>query len=152
MLQRLVLRPGAISETFEIELGKLGMATRDRLERLPQTKFAPYPECEALKSRERRGLQRTRRNTPEFCLRDFRCYPSRHAFGGVLNDPYAHHLIVNGRLAGSWTRTLTGKTVVVTVALYKPLTVAETRLVAAAARRLSAFLEMPVAMHIRPEA
>lgn len=53
---------------------------------------------------------------------------------------YAHHLIVDGRLAGSWSRTINANSVTVEVAPYKKLTPAQSRAVANAADCYGEFL------------
>jgi hypothetical protein len=57
-----------------------------------------------------------------------------------LRDAFVHHLVYDGRLAGSWTRTLNGGTVAVELATYARTTDATKRAVAAAVGRLSKFL------------
>jgi len=56
------------------------------------------------------------------------------------NGGFAHHLIIDGRLAGGWRRTLQGHLVVVEVAPYKPLTSSQKGAVMAAADRYGEFL------------
>lgn len=52
----------------------------------------------------------------------------------------SHHLVIDGRLAGGWRRTLKGHLVMIEVAPYKPLTPAQKGAVAAAADRYGEFL------------
>lgn len=56
------------------------------------------------------------------------------------NGGFTHHLVIDGRLAGGWRRTLKGHLVLVEVAPYKPLTPAQTGAVAAAADHYGEFL------------
>jgi hypothetical protein len=56
------------------------------------------------------------------------------------NGGFSHHLVIDGRLAGGWRRTLKGHVVMVEVAPYKPLTPAQKGAVAAAADRYGEFL------------
>lgn len=61
---------------------------------------------------------------------------------------YPHHLIVDGRLAGSWTREVRPTAVDIQVAPYFKLTAAQTRAVASAADCYAEFLGVPVAFSI----
>ncbi|HEX8027890.1 MAG TPA: winged helix DNA-binding domain-containing protein [Vicinamibacterales bacterium] len=45
------------------------------------------------------------------------------------NGAFANHLVIDGRLAGSWSRTCSATNVMIEVAPYKPLTAAQTRAV-----------------------
>jgi len=56
------------------------------------------------------------------------------------NGGFSHHLVIDGRLAGGWRRTLKGHLVMIEVAPYKPLTPAQKGAVAAAADRYGEFL------------
>lgn len=56
------------------------------------------------------------------------------------NGGFTHHLVIDGRLAGGWRRTLKGHIVQVEVAPYKALTPAQKASVAAAADRYGEFL------------
>lgn len=56
------------------------------------------------------------------------------------NGGFSHHLVIDGRLAGGWRRTLKGHLVVIEVAPYKPLTPTQKGAVAAAADRYGEFL------------
>jgi hypothetical protein len=64
------------------------------------------------------------------------------------NGGFANHLIVDGRIAGSWSRTLKGNTVLIEVAPYKKLTVPQTRAVAGAADCYGDFLGLPATMAV----
>lgn len=55
-----------------------------------------------------------------------------------------HHLIIDGRLAGNWRRTVKANSVVIEVAPYKPLSKAHARAVAGEADCYGEFLNMPV--------
>jgi len=56
------------------------------------------------------------------------------------NGGFTHHLVIDGRLAGGWRRTLKGHVVVIEVAPFKPLTPAQHNAVAAAADHYGEFL------------
>jgi hypothetical protein len=62
-------------------------------------------------------------------------------------DSYAHPLVLDGQLAGTWRRAMNGRpatgTVQVTVSTFKPLTRENRRLLDAATGRLAQFLETP---------
>ena len=60
-----------------------------------------------------------------------------------IKDPFVHHLIVDGRLAGSWTRTVASRSVAIECACYtRPI--GETRdAIAVAVARLGRFMERP---------
>lgn len=64
--------------------------------------------------------------------------------GGV----FSNYLIVNGRLRGTWTRTLTKGTAAVRIAPYEPLSKAALRGVADAARRFAVFHGMTAAFAV----
>jgi len=49
------------------------------------------------------------------------------------NSAFANHVVINGRMAGSWSRTLSGNAVLIEVAPYGKLTPQQTRAVASAA-------------------
>jgi hypothetical protein len=59
-------------------------------------------------------------------------------------DAYAHLLVIDGRLAGIWRRTLTTTAAGVEVVPYRALTRAERGAIEDAAGRYSAFLQVPV--------
>ena len=62
---------------------------------------------------------------------------------------FANHLILDGRLAGGWSRTLkTNAAVVIELAPYKKLTPAETRAVSGAAECYGEFLGLPASLSI----
>lgn len=56
------------------------------------------------------------------------------------NGGFAHHLIIDGRLAGGWRRTLKGHVVAIEVAPYQPLAPRQKGAVAEAAERYGEFL------------
>ena len=64
------------------------------------------------------------------------------------NGAFGHHLIIDGRLAGGWRRTLQGHVVVVEVAPYKPLTSGHKGAVAAAAERYGEFLNQRAELRV----
>jgi hypothetical protein len=61
-----------------------------------------------------------------------------------LSDAFFHHLVIDGRLAGSWRRTVKAGKVFIEVAPYRRLTRAAALAVAAARERYGRFVEMPV--------
>jgi hypothetical protein len=61
--------------------------------------------------------------------------------GNVL---FNHTIVMDGRVVGTWKRTMKKGTVILTPSLFTPLNEAETRALAAAAKRYDAFLDMPV--------
>jgi hypothetical protein len=64
------------------------------------------------------------------------------------NGAFPHHLIIGGRLAGSWSRTLHANEVVMEVAPFEPLTAAQKRAVASAAECYGEFLGVPAELKI----
>jgi Winged helix DNA-binding domain len=64
-------------------------------------------------------------------------------------DGLPHHLIVGGRLAGSWVRTANNDSTTVTIAPYRSLSRTEVRQVRRAADRFGAFQGISVATDIR---
>lgn len=61
---------------------------------------------------------------------------------------FPHHLVIDGRLAGSWARTLKENSVVIEVAPYRKLTPAQTRAVMSAADCYGDFLGLPLTLSI----
>ena len=61
---------------------------------------------------------------------------------------FANHLILDGRLAGGWSRTIGGNSVKIEVAPYKKLTPAQSRAVANAADCYGEFLGLPATLSI----
>jgi hypothetical protein len=59
-------------------------------------------------------------------------------------DPFRYHLVINGRVTGSWSTAPKKGTVLIKTTSYRPLTRAETRALAEAAARHGSFLEMTV--------
>jgi hypothetical protein len=59
-------------------------------------------------------------------------------------DPYTHHLVIDGRLRGSWKRTIGTRAAALSVRPYRPLAKPEQQAVDAEAARFSRFLGMPV--------
>ena len=68
----------------------------------------------------------------------------RAAAGPRGSDVFAHALLVDGRLAGSWSRTTTRESVSVNVVSYRRLTPLERRAVSAAAERYGRFMKQAV--------
>jgi hypothetical protein len=64
------------------------------------------------------------------------------------NGAFPHHLVIDGRLAGSWTRTLRGNSVLIEVAPYRKLTPVHSRAVMSAADCYGEFLGMPASLSI----
>ena len=64
------------------------------------------------------------------------------------NGAFANHLMIDGRLAGGWSRTLKPNAVLIEVAPYKKLTPAQTRAVANAADCYGEFLGLPATLSI----
>ena len=61
-------------------------------------------------------------------------------------DEYAHHLVVDGKVRGSWKRTLGFKTATVEVRPFRPLEKNDASALAAEAARYTRFLNMPVTL------
>ena len=61
---------------------------------------------------------------------------------------FANHLIVDGRLAGGWSRTMKGNSVLIEVAPYKKLTPSQSRAVATAADSYGEFLGLPASVSV----
>lgn len=61
---------------------------------------------------------------------------------------FPHHLVIDGRLAGSWRRTVKANSVAIEVAPYKPLSKAHARAVTGEADCYGEFLNMPVELTI----
>jgi hypothetical protein len=64
------------------------------------------------------------------------------------NGAFPHHLVIDGRLAGSWTRTLKGNSVLIEVAPYNKLTPAQSRAVMSAVDCYGEFLGLPASLSI----
>lgn len=64
------------------------------------------------------------------------------------NGAFPHHLVIDGTLAGSWTRTLKGNAVLVEVAPYNKLTPAQQRAVMSAVDCYGEFLAVPASLAI----
>jgi hypothetical protein len=60
-----------------------------------------------------------------------------------IKDPFVHHIVIDGRLAGSWTRTVMGASVAVECAMYARPNAEVARAIDAAASRLGQFLKLP---------
>jgi hypothetical protein len=61
--------------------------------------------------------------------------------GNIL---FSHTIVMDGRVVGTWKRTIKKDAVMITPSLFTPLNEAETRAFAAAANRYGAFLDMSV--------
>ena len=57
-------------------------------------------------------------------------------------DRFAHHVVIDGGLAGSWQRMVKSNSVVVDVALYRRPTLPDSRALAAAVKSLGRFLDV----------
>ena len=64
------------------------------------------------------------------------------------NGAFPHHLVIDGRLEGSWTRTLKGNSVLIEVAPYNKLTPVQSRAVMSAADCYGEFLGLPASLSI----
>jgi hypothetical protein len=64
------------------------------------------------------------------------------------NGAFSHHLVIDGRLAGGWTRTVKGTSVLIEVAPYKKLTPVQSRAVMSAADGYGEFLGVPASLSI----
>ena len=60
-----------------------------------------------------------------------------------IKDPFVHHIVIDGRLAGSWTRTVKGGAVTVECAMYSRPNADVARAIDTAASRLGQFLKLP---------
>jgi hypothetical protein len=71
---------------------------------------------------------------------------SRGSGDGVtrIKDPFVHHLLIDGRLAGSWTRTVKNGSVDVRCAMYVRPNGEARRAIDAAIARLGRFMERPI--------
>jgi hypothetical protein len=64
----------------------------------------------------------------------------------VAGDPFSAAIVLDGRVVGGWTRTMTKGKVAVGLSLPVPLTSADSRLVVDAARRFASFLGLDIAI------
>ena len=64
------------------------------------------------------------------------------------NGAFPHHLVIDGRLAGSWRRTVNNNSVAIEVAPYKPLSKAHARAATGEAECYGEFLNMPIELTI----
>jgi hypothetical protein len=64
------------------------------------------------------------------------------------NGAFPHHLVIDGRLAGSWTRTIKGPSVLIEVAPYNKLTPVQSRAVMSAVDCYGEFLGIPASLSI----
>ncbi len=77
---------------------------------------------------------------------------SRGSGDGVtrIKDPFVHHVVIDGRLAGSWTRTVKAGSVAVECAMYGRPNAEAARALDAAAARLGRFLKLPATSSCLP--
>lgn len=100
--------------------------------------------------------QMSRKKTPAFLLPNYDeyliAYKDRGAFleqgrtanlVARANSALSNHLVIDGKLAGSWSRTINGNSVQIQVAPYKKLAPAQSRAVANAVDCYGEFLGMP---------
>jgi hypothetical protein len=69
---------------------------------------------------------------------------------GVVRGPdaFVHQVLMDGRLAGSWRRTVKAGSVFIEVAPYRRLSRAATRALTAAAERVGRFVQLPVRLSV----
>ncbi len=87
-------------------------------------------------------------------------HKDRHLFAGGasgdgvrrIKDPFMHHVVIDGHLAGSWTRTVKNRSVAVECAMYATPNGDTTRAIEAAVARLGRFLECPATSSCLPPA
>jgi hypothetical protein len=60
-----------------------------------------------------------------------------------IKDPFVHHVVIDGRLAGSWTRTVRERSVDVRCAMYRRPSAATARAIDAAVARFGRFMARP---------
>ena len=63
--------------------------------------------------------------------------------GTVTTMEYPHHVIVDGRVAGSWQRTITATSAGVALKMYEPPTRGQSQALASEAKRYGRFLGLP---------
>jgi hypothetical protein len=71
-----------------------------------------------------------------------------HKLGPRGNVLFNHTIVMEGRVVGTWNRTIKKDEVGVTPVFFAPLDAAEMRAFAASADRYSTFLEKKVALHV----
>ncbi len=64
------------------------------------------------------------------------------------NGAFQHHLVIDGRLEGSWRREVKGNSVQVEVAPYRKLTAVQTRAVMSAVDCFGEFVGLPAALSV----
>jgi hypothetical protein len=72
--------------------------------------------------------------------------PAQAKLTALGNAVFNHVIVIDGRVVGTWKRTLKKETVIITPSLFTPLGQVEEQTVAEAARRYGAFLEMTVTL------
>jgi hypothetical protein len=80
--------------------------------------------------------------------RDLIAVPAAERTHESAFDLFANFLFVDGRLAGTWRRTVSKDSIVVSVTPHIPLSPADTRLLNAEAERLGQFLDSPVTLTV----
>ena len=75
-------------------------------------------------------------------------YPAPPA-GSVRRDRYAHHLVIDGRLRGSWMRTAGSEDVRIDIETYSPLRRTEREAIDAAADRCGQFMGLRAVVRIQ---
>ncbi len=63
--------------------------------------------------------------------------------GAARHGNFPHHLIIEGRLAGAWRRTVTARTVAIDVLPYRAMTRGKTRALSAAIDDYGRFMDLP---------
>jgi hypothetical protein len=63
-----------------------------------------------------------------------------------IKDPFVHHVIIDGRLAGSWKRTVSARSVAVEISTWAQPTAANKRAVESVVARLGQFMALPASL------
>jgi hypothetical protein len=71
-----------------------------------------------------------------------------HKLDARANVLFQHTIVLDGRVVGTWKRTMKKDAVILTPSLFTPLNEAETCALAASAKRYGAFLDMPVHVNV----
>ena len=103
----------------------------------------------------------SRKKTPAFLLPNYDeyliAYKDRGAFVeqgrtanlvARANSALSNHLVVEGKLAGSWSRTINGNSVQIQVAPYKKMAPSQSRAISSAAECYGEFLGQPVTLSV----
>jgi hypothetical protein len=67
----------------------------------------------------------------------------------AANDRFAHHLLIDGRVAGSWGRSIGSRSADIDIACYAPANATRTRAIERAARKYGRFLGKPIRTRFR---